>query len=55
MLSNQAKNSIELYRGNDPAKIEMLLKIQHSSVVQELMEHFHAKDMKELAVKLSLA
>lgn len=55
MLSKQAINSMELYRGQNPAKIEMLLRIQYSSVVKELMEHFHAKDIKDLAIRLSLA
>lgn len=54
-MTQQAFNSINLYRGNDPRKIEMLLNIQASSVVNELKEHFHASSISELAVKLSLA
>ena len=54
-MSPQAKNSIALYKGNDPAKIEMLLNFQSVSVVNELKEHFHANNIEELAIKLSLA
>ena len=54
-MTQQAKNSINLYRGNNPDKILMLLKIQRSSVVNELKEHFHASTLDELAVKLSVA
>lgn len=52
-MSQQAKNSIELYRGNDPQKIEMLLSWQNSSVVNELKSHFGASSNRELAIKLS--
>jgi hypothetical protein len=52
-MTSQAINSIELYRGNDPMKIQMLLKIQRSSVVNELMEHFGASSISDLAFKLS--
>lgn len=54
-MTSQAKNSIDLYRGNDPEKIKQLLRIQRSSVVDELKEHFGASDIDELAIKLSLA
>lgn len=52
-LSPQAANSIDLYAGNDPSKIEMLLNIQRSSVVDELKQHFGVSTEHELAVKLS--
>lgn len=54
-MTQQAKNSIELYRGNDPEKIKMLLRIQDSSVVNELKEHFNADNIDDLAIKLSMA
>lgn len=54
-MTTQAKNSIALYRGNNPEKIMMLLRIQSSSVVNELKEHFKASSLNELAVKLSMA
>lgn len=53
-MTQQAINSINLYRGNDPRKIEMLLRIQSTSVVNELKEHFGASSISELAVRLSL-
>ncbi len=54
-MTQQAKNSINLYKGGDPVKIEMLLHFQSNDVVNELKGHFHASDLKELAIKLSLA
>lgn len=53
-MSSQALNSIDLYKGNNPETIKMALKMQKSSVVNELMEHFGAKDIGELAIKLSM-
>jgi len=53
-MTKQALNSINLYRGQDPSKIKQLLRIQNSSVVNELMEHYSASDIDELAVKLSM-
>ena len=54
-MSPQAQNSLNLYRGGNPATIEQLLKMQKSSVVEELKEHFKATDLKELAIKLSIS
>lgn len=54
-MSPQAQNSLNLYRGGNPATIEQLLKMQKSSVVEELKEHFGATDLKELAIKLSIS
>lgn len=53
-MTQQAINSMNLYRGNDPEKIKQLLNIQSTDVVNELMEHFNASDYDELAVKLSI-
>lgn len=53
-MTPQATNSLSLYKGGNPATIEQLLKFQKESVVNELKEHFKAKDLKELAVKLSI-
>ena len=53
-MTQQAINSLSLYRGGNPATIEQLLRIQKSSVVDELKEHFGASDNHELAIKLSL-
>ena len=52
-MTQQALNSINLYKGNDPRKIEMLLNWQKSSVVNELKQHFGASSISELATKLS--
>ena len=54
-MTQQAINSINLYKGGNPSTIEQLLRMQHSSVVGELREHFGASDNHELAVKLSMA
>lgn len=53
-MTSQALNSINLYKGQDPSKIKQLLRIQNSSVVNELMEHYSASDIDELAVKLCM-
>lgn len=53
-MSSQALNSIELYKGNNPETIKMALKMQRSSVVNELMEYFKAPNIDELAIKLSM-
>jgi hypothetical protein len=53
-MTQQAINSINLYRGGNPATIEQLLCMQGSSVVNELMEHFGATSTRELAIKLSI-
>ena len=54
-MSQQAINSIGLYRGGNPSTIEQLLRWQYSSVVNELMEHFGASSVSDLAYKLSRA
>lgn len=52
-MTQQAKNSIELYRGGDPSKILQLLRFQSPSVVNELKEHFGISSLDALAVRLS--
>ena len=54
-MTQQAINSIKLYKGGNPETIEKLLKIQSSSVVDELKEYFNAEDNHDLAIKLSIA
>lgn len=53
-MTQQALNSINLYRGGNPSTIEQLLRFQRSSVVNELKEHFGASSINELAIKLSI-
>lgn len=53
-MSEQAKNSLELYRGGNPKTIAQLLRMQSSSVVNELKEHFKIQDLNELALRLSM-
>ena len=53
-MTQQALNSINLYRGGNPATIEQLLRMQGTSIVNELMEHFGASSISELAIKLSI-
>jgi hypothetical protein len=53
-MSTQAQNSLALYRGQDPNKILMLLKIQRASVVDELKAHVGASSLEDLAFRLSM-
>lgn len=53
-MTQQAKNSLELYKGGNPSTIKQLLIRQSKSVVEELKEHFNAKDTDELALRLSI-
>ena len=53
-MSEQAQKSLELYRGGNPETIRQLLKMQSSSVVDELKAHFDTNDLDELAVRLSI-
>ena len=52
-MTQQAINSLELYKGGNPKVIEKLLSMQKQSIVDELKEHFGVKDNSELAVRLS--
>lgn len=53
-MTNQALNSLELYKGNPISTIKRGLSIQNKSVVKELMNHFKVSDVESLAVKLAL-
>lgn len=53
-MTPQAKNSVKLYAGGNPATIEKLLRMQKPSVVNELKEHFNCPSNGELAERLSL-
>ena len=53
-MTQQALNSLSLYKGNDPSTIEGALAIQKSSVVSELKEHFGVDSNHELAIRLSI-
>ncbi len=53
-MTTKATNSMTLYKGQNPNQIYQLLQFQQKSVVNELMEHFKARDLKELSVKLSI-
>lgn len=52
-LSQQAKNSLELYKNENPSKIIQLLSIQ-GRVKDELMEYFGTKDIGECALRCSM-
>lgn len=52
-MTQQALNSINLYRGGNPETIRKLLMTQRESVVKELKEHFNASDIVELSIKLA--
>jgi len=53
-MTQQAVNCLSLYKGGNPATIGKLLRMQSKSVVNELMQHFSATSIAELAVKLSI-
>jgi len=53
-MTQQAKNSLSLYKGGNPSTIKQLLEFQKSSVVNELKEYFNASTLDELAIKLSI-
>lgn len=53
-MTQQAMNSLDLYRGGNPETIKKLLRLQSNSVVNELKEHFHARGVDDLAIKLSM-
>lgn len=53
-MTKQAQNSLDLYRGQNPATIKQTLRMQKSSVVDELKEHFGVSDLDSLAARLSI-
>lgn len=53
-MTQQAINSLALYKDNNPSTIEKALQSQKKSVVDELKEHFGVNSNQELAVKLSI-
>ena len=53
-MTKQAQNSINLFAGENPETIKKALKMQKKSIVSELIEHFNAKDINDLALKLSI-
>ena len=53
-MTQQAINSIQLYKGNNPGTIEKALKMQKKSIVDELKQHFNASNLSDLAIKLSI-
>jgi hypothetical protein len=53
IMTAQAQNSINLYRGNPAGNILSALKFQKASVVNELKEHFGVSSLEALANKLS--
>lgn len=53
-MTSQARNSLVLYKGQNPATIKRALSMQKNSVVNELKEHFGVSDLDSLAVKLSI-
>lgn len=53
-MTKQAQNSLDLYRGQNPATIVQALRMQKSSVVDELKEHFGVSNLEALAVRLSI-
>lgn len=53
-MKPQTLNSIRLYKGGNPASIEMLLSLQSVDVVNELKAYYGTNNLHELAVKCSI-
>lgn len=53
-MTKQAQNSLNLYRGQNPATIKQALRMQKSSIVEELKAHFGVSDIDSLATRLSI-
>ena len=53
-MTKQAQNSLNLYRGQNPATIKQALRMQKSSIVEELKGHFGVSDIDSLTTKLSI-
>lgn len=53
-MTQQALNSIKLYKGGNPDTIERLLYVQNKRVTDELKQHYNVTTLRELAVKLSM-
>lgn len=54
-MTKQAQNSINLYKGRNPSTIKQALSFQKNSIVEELKTYFNAKDINDLAIKLSIS
>jgi len=54
-MTQKAINSLQLYKGGNPATIAQLLKMQSCSVVNELKQHFGVSSIDALAIALSKA
>lgn len=52
-MTQQAVNTMELYKCGNPSQIAALLRLQAQSVVDELRKHFHVTNIETLAVRLS--
>lgn len=52
-MTQQAVNSLMLYKGASVESIKKALSIQKSSIVEELKEYFNTSNIDELAIKLS--
>lgn len=52
-MSNQANNFKNLVKGNPISQIIMALNMVSSNVVEELKQEYNAKNIDELAIKLS--
>ena len=52
-MSNQANNFKNLVKGNPVSQIIRALNMVSSSVVEELKQEYNAKNIDELAIKLS--
>ena len=53
-MTTQAQNSINLYKGNPVSMIKQALKMQRTSIVDELKEHYEVSTVDDLAVRLSM-
>ena len=53
-MTRQAENCVNLFRGQQPEKIEAALRMLQKSVLQELLDHYNKKSIEDLAYQLFL-
>ena len=53
-MTRQAENCVNLFRGQQPEKIEAALRMLQKSVLQELLDHSGKRCIEDLAYQLYL-
>lgn len=53
-LSRQAKNTVDLCKGNDSEVIQRMLRVHAQDIKDELMSYYKCDSYEELAIRLSV-